>query len=250
MRVGDIEAFNRALSTHSAVFTQDRTLSLVHRLRHNVIKTALRTLSLAYSRISLGDVRAKLALDSEEDAEYIVAKAIRDGVVQARIDHDRGEMTSREGGDVYSTGEPVREFDRRIGFLLDLYNQSVKVRRPPSLSSLTPCRRLTDLCPPRARAVDALPAQRPLEGARVGGRGARARARTRASPQTFSAPPRQQPPESDPVSVCAATPARARSLARRPRRSKRATRTPTSTGRATWTRSERGSRACEARLCR
>ncbi|TNY20910.1 26S proteasome non-ATPase regulatory subunit 3 [Rhodotorula diobovata] len=131
VRVGDIEAFNRALSTHSAVFTQDRTLSLVHRLRHNVIKTALRTLSLAYSRISLGDVRAKLALDSEEDAEYIVAKAIRDGVVQARIDHDRGEMTSREGGDVYSTGEPVREFDRRIGFLLDLYNQSVKSMRYP-----------------------------------------------------------------------------------------------------------------------
>lgn len=98
------------------------------RLRHNVIKTALRTLSLAYSRISLGDIRAQLALESEEDAEYIVAKAIRDGVVQARIDHDKGEMTSREAGDVYSTGEPVREFDRRIGFLLDLYNQSVKVR--------------------------------------------------------------------------------------------------------------------------
>ncbi|GAA5929952.1 hypothetical protein JCM3775_004472 [Rhodotorula graminis] len=131
VRVGDIQAFNQALSTHASVFAADRTQSLVSRLRHNVIKTALRTLSLAYSRISLGDIRAQLALESEEDAEYIVAKAIRDGVVQARIDHDKGEMTSREAGDVYSTGEPVREFDRRIGFLLDLYNQSVKSMRYP-----------------------------------------------------------------------------------------------------------------------
>lgn len=128
VRVGDIQAFNAALEQHSRVFTADRNLSLVHRLRHNVIKTALRTISLAYSRISLRDISAKLALDSEEDAEYIVAKAIRDGVVVAQIDHEKGEMTSRETSDVYSTGEPMKEFDRRIGFLLDLYNQSVKVR--------------------------------------------------------------------------------------------------------------------------
>ncbi|BGP24579.1 26S proteasome non-ATPase regulatory subunit [Rhodotorula toruloides] len=131
VRVGDIQAFNTALSQHTAVFTADRALSLVHRLRHNVIKTALRTISLAYSRISLRDISTKLALDSEEDAEYIVAKAIRDGVVVAKVDHEKGEMTSRETGDVYSTGEPMREFDRRIGFLLDLYNQSVKSMRYP-----------------------------------------------------------------------------------------------------------------------
>ncbi|GAA5999043.1 proteasome regulatory particle lid subunit RPN3 [Rhodotorula paludigena] len=131
VRVGDIQAFNAALSTHHAVFAADRTQSLVQRLRHTVLKTALRTLSLAYSRISLRDISAKLALDSEEDAEYMVAKAIRDGVVVARVDHEKGEMTSREGGDVYSTGEPMREFDRRIGFLLELYNQSVKSMRYP-----------------------------------------------------------------------------------------------------------------------
>ncbi|GAA5989570.1 hypothetical protein JCM10908_000533 [Rhodotorula pacifica] len=131
VRVGDIQAFNSALEQHSRVFTADRNLSLVHRLRHNVIKTALRTISLAYSRISLRDISAKLALDSEEDAEYIVAKAIRDGVVVAKVDHEKGEMTSAETGDVYSTGEPMKEFDRRIGFLLDLYNQSVKAMRYP-----------------------------------------------------------------------------------------------------------------------
>jgi 26S proteasome regulatory subunit N3 len=128
VRIGDIQAFNRALTSHTPQFTTDRTLTLIHRLRHTVLKTALRTLSLSYSRISLRDISQKLALDSEEDAEYVVAKAIRDGVVNAKVDHEKGEMRSEESGDVYATGEPVREFDRRIQFLLELHNQSVKVR--------------------------------------------------------------------------------------------------------------------------
>ncbi|GAA5841491.1 hypothetical protein JCM5353_003405 [Sporobolomyces roseus] len=131
VRIGSIQAFNAALSTHSQLFTSDRLLTLITRLRHNVIKTALRTISLAYSRISLSDIASKLSLDSEEDAEYIVAKAIRDGVVVAQVDHEKGEMTSKESGDVYSTGEPLKEFDRRINFLLELRNQSVKAMRYP-----------------------------------------------------------------------------------------------------------------------
>ena len=47
------------------------------RLRHNVIKTGVRMISLSYSRISLRDICLKLQLDSEEDAEYIVAKVNR-----------------------------------------------------------------------------------------------------------------------------------------------------------------------------
>ncbi|GAA6020952.1 hypothetical protein JCM11491_001560 [Sporobolomyces phaffii] len=131
VRTGSIQSFNAALATHSAQFKQDSLLTLITRLRHNVIKTGLRTISLSYSRIALADVAAKLSLDSEEDAEYIVAKAIRDGVVVARIDHERGEMTSKEAGDVYATGEPLKEFDRRIQFLLELRNQSVKAMRYP-----------------------------------------------------------------------------------------------------------------------
>lgn len=55
---------------------------LILRLRHNVIKTGLRAISLSYSRISLADVASKLTLGSREDAEFIVAKAIRDGVIE------------------------------------------------------------------------------------------------------------------------------------------------------------------------
>ncbi len=52
-------------------------------------------MSLSYSRISLRDICLKLLLDSEEDAEYIVAKAIRDGVIDASIDHEHGHMRSK-----------------------------------------------------------------------------------------------------------------------------------------------------------
>lgn len=131
VRVGDITKFNNALSSSGDVFTRDNNMSLIVRLRHNVIKTALRTISLSYSRISLADVSSKLHLDSEEDAEYIVAKAIRDGVIQATVDHERGFMQSRDAGDVYATNEPQLAFDSRIKFLLELHNQSVKAMRYP-----------------------------------------------------------------------------------------------------------------------
>ncbi|KAM0787693.1 hypothetical protein ACM66B_003755 [Microbotryomycetes sp. NB124-2] len=131
VRVGDITKFNAALTNHAETFQRDATSSLIVRLRHNVIKTALRTISLAYSRISLADVSSKLHLDSEEDAEYIVAKAIRDGVIEATIDHEKGYMQSKETGDVYATNEPQMAFDTRIKFLLDLHNQSVKAMRYP-----------------------------------------------------------------------------------------------------------------------
>ncbi|KAM0750367.1 hypothetical protein T439DRAFT_348365 [Meredithblackwellia eburnea MCA 4105] len=131
VRIGDLTKFNTALSTHQATFASDQNATLILRLRHNVIKTALKTISLAYSRIPLRDVSAKLHLDSEEDAEYIVAKAIRDGVIDAVVDHEKGYMQSKEQGDVYSTNEPQVAFDTRIKFLLELHNQSVKAMRYP-----------------------------------------------------------------------------------------------------------------------
>ncbi len=72
--MGDLHAFQETLATHATVFQRDKTYTLILRLRHNVIKTGIRMISLSYSRISLKDVCLKLQLDSEEDAEYIVAK--------------------------------------------------------------------------------------------------------------------------------------------------------------------------------
>ena len=66
--------FQSVLKLHADHFKADQTYTLILRLHHNVIKTAIRTISVAYSRISLVDVAKKLNLDSSEDAEYIVAK--------------------------------------------------------------------------------------------------------------------------------------------------------------------------------
>ncbi|TFK34472.1 PCI domain-containing protein [Crucibulum laeve] len=130
VRTGSLSEFQTTLSKHAAQFEADKTYTLIVRLRQNVIKTGIRRLSLSYSRISLRDICVKLHLDSEEDAEYIVGKAIRDGVIEGRIVHEKGwmECGMQKGG----YGPEVSDvFGRRITFCLDLHNQSVKAMRYP-----------------------------------------------------------------------------------------------------------------------
>ncbi|KAI9104690.1 proteasome regulatory subunit C-terminal-domain-containing protein [Phlyctochytrium arcticum] len=131
VRIGDLGKFQETLAQHGATFRADNVFTLILRLRHNVIKTGVRMISLSYSRISLRDICLKLQLDSEEDAEYIVAKAIRDGVIDATIDHEKGYMKSKEIVDIYSTNEPQNAFHQRISFCLNLHNESVKALRFP-----------------------------------------------------------------------------------------------------------------------
>ncbi|KAJ3072576.1 26S proteasome non-ATPase regulatory subunit [Podochytrium sp. JEL0797] len=131
VRIGDLSKFQETLAKHTATFRADKTYTLILRLRHNVIKTGIRMISLAYSKISLRDICLKLQLDSEQDAEYIVAKAIRDGVIDAVLDHENGFMKSKENADIYSTNEPQNAFHQRISFCLNLHNDSVKALRFP-----------------------------------------------------------------------------------------------------------------------
>lgn len=125
--VGDLDGFLSIVNTHSTTFRKDGTYTLILRLRQNVIKTGIRMMSLSYSRISLRDICLRLGLDSEESAEYIVAKAIRDGVIEATLDHERGFMKSKEVGDIYATREPGEAFHERIRACLSLHDESVKV---------------------------------------------------------------------------------------------------------------------------
>ena len=127
VRVGKIEGFLNVVQTHDALFRRDGTYTLILRLRQNVIKTGIRMMSLSYAKISLRDICMKLDLESEQSAEYIVAKAIRDGVIEASIDHEHGFMKSKELGDVYATREPGEAFHDRIRACLGLHDESVKV---------------------------------------------------------------------------------------------------------------------------
>lgn len=131
VRNGDLPQFSEVVDTYSGAFKGDKTFSLVQRLGHNVLKTGLRKISISYSRISLSDVAIKLHVSSAGSAEYICAKAIRDGVIEASIDHENGWMSSNEVVDVYCTDEPQKAFHRRIAFCLDSHNEAVKAMRYP-----------------------------------------------------------------------------------------------------------------------
>ncbi|KAL0467976.1 proteasome regulatory subunit C-terminal domain-containing protein [Neurospora intermedia] len=131
VRVGNLEDFETTIAQHADTFRRDGTYSLILRLRQNVIKTGIRMMSLSYSRISLRDICIRLHLGSEESAEYIVAKAIRDGVIEATLDRERGFMKSKEVGDVYATSEPAEAFHDRIRACLTLHDESVKAMRFP-----------------------------------------------------------------------------------------------------------------------
>ncbi|KAK3173385.1 hypothetical protein OEA41_006714 [Lepraria neglecta] len=131
VRVGKIEGFLNVVQTHNALFRRDGTYTLILRLRQNVIKTGIRMMSLSYAKISLRDICLKLDLESEQSAEYIVAKAIRDGVIEASIDHEHGYMRSKDVGDIYATREPGEAFHDRIRACLGLHDESVKAMRYP-----------------------------------------------------------------------------------------------------------------------
>ncbi|EIW78381.1 diphenol oxidase-A2 [Coniophora puteana RWD-64-598 SS2] len=130
VRSGSLEDFQNTLARHAETLKADKTYTLILRLRQNVIKTGIRRLSLSYARIALRDICMKLHLDSEEDAEYIVGKAIRDGVIDATIVHEQGWMVCNHQRDAYGP-EVADVFGKRIGYCLELHNQSVKAMRYP-----------------------------------------------------------------------------------------------------------------------
>ena len=127
IRIGDLKGFQHITDSHAESFHRDGTYTLILRLRQNVIKTGIRMMSLSYAKISLRDICLRLSLPSEETAEYIVAKAIRDGVIEATLDHENGYMKSKDVGDVYATREPGEAFHERIRACLGLHDECVKV---------------------------------------------------------------------------------------------------------------------------
>ena len=131
VRSGDLKSFEELVLRHADVFRRDGTYTLARRLRQNVIRTGVRMLSLAYSRISLRDICIRLGIESEQSAEYIVAKAIRDGVIEASINHEKGYMETKRAGDVYATREPAEAFHERIQACLGLHDECVKAMRYP-----------------------------------------------------------------------------------------------------------------------
>ena len=57
---GNVAGFDESLAKYREKFVADGTLTLIVRLRQNVIRAAIRQISTAYSRVTLSDVAQKL----------------------------------------------------------------------------------------------------------------------------------------------------------------------------------------------
>ena len=140
VRAGDLHEFASVVEKHKETFEKDDLFNLITRLRRNVIRTGLAKVNVAYSKISLNDIAIKLGL-SEKDAmnsdanegaiECVVAKAIRDGAVDAQIDFETGIMTSNETKDAYGTSLPAEVFHQRVAYCLDVHNECQRAMRYP-----------------------------------------------------------------------------------------------------------------------
>jgi 26S proteasome regulatory subunit N3 len=132
VRRGDLAVFNLVVASFASRFQADMTFTLISRLAQQVVKAGLRKLHVSYSRLSLEDVAQKLGLPSAASAEFVVAKAIRDDVLDAIIYHTDGYVQSHDLVDVYSTREPSEAFHRRIAYCLTAHNDAVRgMRFPP-----------------------------------------------------------------------------------------------------------------------
>jgi 26S proteasome regulatory subunit N3 len=129
VRRGDLAVFHETVGRHAERLRVDGTYTLISRLAHSVVKAGLRRLKTSYSRISLDDVASRLGLPSATSAEFVVAKAVRDGVIDATIDHEGGYVQSHDLVDVYATIEPSEAFHRRIAYCLTTHNDAVRAMR-------------------------------------------------------------------------------------------------------------------------
>jgi 26S proteasome regulatory subunit N3 len=131
VRRGDLAVFHNTIQKYADRLKNDQTYTLISRLAHSVVKAGLRKLNMSYSRISLQDVATRLGLASATSAEFVVAKAVRDGVMDATINHAQGYVQSHDLLDVYTTTEPAEAFHRRIAYCLTTHNDAVRAMRYP-----------------------------------------------------------------------------------------------------------------------
>ncbi|CCK70255.1 proteasome regulatory particle lid subunit RPN3 KNAG_0D05170 [Huiozyma naganishii CBS 8797] len=131
VKIGDLKKFTSTITKYKQQLIKDGNYQLCVRLRSNVIKTGIRIISLTYKKISLKDICLKLKLDSEQTAEYMVARCIRDGVIEAKINHELGYIETSELLNIYDTTDPQETFNERINFVTQMHNESVLAMRYP-----------------------------------------------------------------------------------------------------------------------
>lgn len=134
VRTGSAQHFEEVFKKHSAVFKKDETYTLIQRLTANVMRTGLRKMNAAYSRISLGDIAAKLAVNPT-DIELMVAKVIAHNVMQATINNADKCVESKMSANHYVTKDPAEFFHKRIDNCLRLHADCVRALTYPAVQT-------------------------------------------------------------------------------------------------------------------
>jgi 26S proteasome regulatory subunit N3 len=129
---GELQNFNNVVEQYKDRFQKDGLYIIILRLNQIVIRIGLRRISLAYSNISLKDVAAKLNIPAE-DVEFVVAKALRDGIIHGEIDHERQVLKVEKEQNIYVTHEPQAHLDKRIRYCLGLYHEIQKAITYPDM---------------------------------------------------------------------------------------------------------------------
>lgn len=75
---------------------------MILRLNQIVIRIGLRKIATAYSNIYLNDIGDKLNIP-KEDVEFVVAKALRDGIISGEIDHEQQILKIKREVNIYVT---------------------------------------------------------------------------------------------------------------------------------------------------
>lgn len=132
VRLGDLSRFQKTIAEHHTSFHADRTDSLVSRLHQNVLRAGLKRLAAAYIRVPLAEVCTKLGLPSVDDAEFVILKAIKEGVINATVDHSHQFMECKPSTNTYYTSQPHSDLHHRIQGAQALYKHSMMAMRYPN----------------------------------------------------------------------------------------------------------------------
>lgn len=129
VRLGDLTRFNEVLASFAACWSRDGTADLVPHLHASVLRVGLGRLARSYLRISFADIRVKLGLGMEAEAKTLVIEALRQGIIDGRINEIDGCLESQAAADLYSTRVPQEAFNARAIVLQGLHNDAVRAMR-------------------------------------------------------------------------------------------------------------------------
>lgn len=138
VKLGDISNFTNIINKYKTTFLKDDLHMLSTRLRSNVLRAGMKNISKTYNKIHLRDICHKLKLDSEQTTEYIVAKFIKENVIDAKIDYETSVVETFKERVLYETREPQDIFDQRIYFANQIKNDCLKSLNYPKKDKKQP----------------------------------------------------------------------------------------------------------------